>query len=436
MRDITDAIYELRDNPLLQTVYAFAKKHTVELYLVGGSVRDMLTYRPITDFDFTMESDAIAFAKSFADSIKAPCVPLEENPPTARVIIKPSKDIVTEVSLDFAQFRSTTLEKDLRLRDLTINAMAISLESLMESDQPEIIDPCNGKHDLENRKLHFPSKKVIRDDPLRLMRVYRFAAELGFSPPYKTVMLVRENKNLLRQVSKERIRDELLKMLNMKGSNYNLHQMLEVGLLSRVLRYINRSTRIWRILTTFESSPLSIARLHHQKEIETYMNGALGLNTYRRTLLKICIMSKDTPENIGKQLCLSRKAVQFMKCIVKEYPELDSERLTKEQRIDFLRATGSDWLGVLIFKSYTDELPLMVTTQIASAYYHRIAPILKQGRLITGKDLMRKFDLKEGKEIGILLKQVEDKQFYGEVGTRQEAFDLVEKLLSEGVNSL
>ena len=432
MRDITEQIQELRDNPLLQTLYAFAKKRAVELYLVGGSVRDLFIYRPITDFDFTMKSDAIEFAKSFSERIKAPCIPLEENPPTARVIIKSSKHIPKEMSLDFAQFRSTTLEKDLRLRDLTINAMAIPLESLMESDQPEIIDPCNGRQDLADRKLLFPREKVIRDDPLRLIRLYRFAAELGFSPPYKSVMLVQENKNLLRQVSKERIRDEVLKMLNTRGSSHILHQMLEVGLFSRALRYLNWSTRIWRILNYFDSLPYSIALLHHQEKIETYLNEALGVNTYRMTLMKICLISKDSPENIGKQLCLSKRAVQFMKCIVKEYPQLASERLTKEQRIDFLRATGSDWLGVLIFRSYIDELPIMVTTQIACAYYHRIVPILKQGRLITGAELIEKFQLKEGKEVGRLLKQVEDLQFYGEIRTQEEAFAVVERLLNEG----
>ena len=436
MRDITKNIQELSNSPILRLVYVFAKKQAAELYLVGGSVRDLYLEQPITDFDFTMDADAIQFAKSFAESIHSPCIPLEENPPTARVIIKPSRHIPTEMCLDFAQFRATTLEKDLRLRDLTINAMAIPLKSLMESNQPEIIDPCNGLQDLAKRKLHFPSKRVIYDDPLRLMRIYRFAAQLSFNVPYKSAMLVYENRKQLKTVSKERVRDELFKLLNRKISNHWLHQMFEIGLLSQVVPYINRLKKHWSALSFFENAPIPIPLSAYKTEIDTYLNKELGLNTSRRSLMKLCLILKGNPAKVGEQLRLSKKAVQFMKSLFNEYPQLYIEKLTKKERIDFLRDTGTDWWGVLLYNSYIDDLPAIVPTQLAAAYYHRIVPILKQGRLITGADLIQRFSLKEGKVIGKLLKQVEEQQFYGEIRTRKEAFAAVEKLICEEEESL
>ena len=84
---------------LIRQLHAFAEKRGVQLYLVGGSVRDLLLNQSITDFDFALADDAIAFAKAFADKIGAAFVKLEEQPPTARIVIRE-----TRLTLDFAGF--------------------------------------------------------------------------------------------------------------------------------------------------------------------------------------------------------------------------------------------------------------------------------------------------------------------------------------------
>ena len=124
---------------LIRQLHAFAEKRGVQLYLVGGSVRDLLLNQSITDFDFALADDAIAFAKAFADKVGAAFVKLEEQPPTARIVIRE-----TRLTLDFAGFRAETLEADLCLRDLTINTMALDLSSLLTKPEVNLIDPCNG----------------------------------------------------------------------------------------------------------------------------------------------------------------------------------------------------------------------------------------------------------------------------------------------------
>ena len=76
---------------LIRQLNAFADQRGIQLHLVGGSVRDLLLKRPVTDLDFALADDAIAFAKAFADKIGEAFVKLEEQPPTARIVIRETR---------------------------------------------------------------------------------------------------------------------------------------------------------------------------------------------------------------------------------------------------------------------------------------------------------------------------------------------------------
>lgn len=426
-------IQELRNNHILQSLNVFAKTEGVDLYLVGGVVRDLLLNSQTTDYDFTLNSDAIAFGKKFAESIRAPCIPLEENPPTARVIAKPSNSVSIEMCLDFAQYRAPSLEEDLCLRDLTINTMAIHLDSVMSSDHPDIIDPCNGVKDLETRLLRFPSEKVILDDPLRLLRIFRFSAELGFEMSDHSFALVNKHKNLLPQVSEERIREEILKVLNVPKTKSYLLQMADIGLLSQVFPNIDLQRVNWTELERFEENRIPTALSSYQTDADAYLKEELGQYASRQSLIKLCLLLHENVKAIGRQLRFSRKAVQFMKGVAENQIHLTEGKLSKKQVIDFFRVTGSEWCGAILFSSIIQPIPDHILKQIVDTYYRHFLPILKQGRLITGTDIIQRYNLKEGMVIGKLLKQIEDKQFYGEIRTRMEAFAAVEKLIREGV---
>lgn len=431
MHNTTLKTQELRDNPLMKTLCDFAKKQEVQLYLVGGSVRDLLLNRPTADWDFTLESDTIQFAKLFANSIRAHFILLEEQPPTARVMIKKSQLASTELSIDFAQFRAATLTDDLHLRDLTINAMAIPLESALESDNPEIIDPCNGRNDLATRQLQFSSEQVILNDPLRLMRIYRFAAQLNFKISEKSIGFVQKHKHLLPRVSIERVRDELLKILSVDKATSYLQQILKIGLLAHVFPNIKQTNTLWQPLENFEDNPIPETLSSYIDEINTYLSEELGFYANRLSLIKLCLLLQGNIGDIGELLRLSKKAVQFMKCLVMGCQQLSDNELTKEQIIDFLRDSESDWWGELLYSAAAAPIPPEVLGQITDTYYRHFLPILKQGRLITGKDIIKKFHIKKGKKIRILLEQIEECQFYGDIQTRDEALAMVEMLIRQ-----
>lgn len=441
MKIATQILQELFDHPTLQALTIFARDQGVQLYLVGGCVRDLLLGRQTTDFDFTLASDAIQFAKAFAAKIGAIAIALEENPPTARVIVK-HDDIsrTPQLSMDFAQFRAASLTDDLRLRDLTINAMAIAFGNAQtfankshEHNPSQIIDPCGGMKDLETGLLRFPSKQVVIADPVRLLRIYRFAAQLDFHISQNASDLVTAYRSMLPNVAAERCRDELMKIFYVKKAHPYLQQMDAAGLLTQVVPTLKGTHRAWISLETFEESPIPADLDAYRKEANHYLQEELSTEINRRSLIKLCLLLGDNLEGIGERLRFSRKAVQFMECLISGSKKLKNiiPQLTQKQINRFLRTYASDWWGILLYAAASSPMDSAVLKQIADTYYKHILPICKQGRLITGNDLIQEFHLKEGEQIGDLLKEIEDRQFDGEIRTREEAFAAVAALIQK-----
>ena len=432
MKVSTLTLQELFHNSTMQALDTFAKAQGVRLYLVGGSVRDLLLERQIKDFDFALASDAVRFAKAFAANIKATCITLEEKPPTARVIVRkddPSHD--SQLTIDFAQFRAESLTDDLRLRDLTINAMAIVFENVASdanqtygADFHPIIDPCAGMRDLEARRLQFPNERVILADPIRLLRIYRFAAQLEFEISQEAGALVRKYRKLLPNVAAERCRDELMKILDGEKSHPYLQQMDASGLLTYTLPSIREARIPWHLIKTFEEVPIPLPLRAYTEEIDSYLREELGDGVSRRSLIKLNLLLGGNLSDMAKHLRLSRRATQFLKGIIAKYTQFLKDvdtQLTRRQIICFLRDAAYDWWGALLYAAASHPIDSEVLKQITDTYYEYILPIQKQGRLITGADLIQMFNLKEGKRIGNLLEQIEERQFNGEIRTREEA---------------
>ncbi len=441
MKIVSHTFRELLDHKALQALGNFAKKRGVKLYLVGGSVRDLLLERPTTDIDFALASDAIVFAKAFAASIRATCIVLEESPATARVIVKQSNvSVVSWFSMDFAQFRAASLIEDLRLRDLTINAMAVVFENAetvtkwsRERNAFHVIDPCGGMNDLEVGLLRFPSERVVREDPVRLLRIYRFAAQLDFEISEAAIALVVKHRLLLSSVAMERCRDELIKIFKVKEAYPHLRQLETVGLLKQVVPSIINPDSAWRSLKDFEESPIPAGLGAYWNGFNDYLREELGVEADRRVFIKLAFLCGDNPRSVGKHLRLSQKTGQFMANLISGSTALKRimPELTEKRIIDFLRTYMSDWCGVLLYAAALYTIDSAILEQVADTYYEHILPIREQGRLITGSDLIRTFHLKEGKQIGNLLKEIEDRQFAGEIRTREEAFAAVAALIRQ-----
>jgi len=176
-----------------------------EIHLVGGAVRDMLLERLSRDLDFALPSNGISSARRVANVLKADFMVLDDQRDTGRVIMIESDGART--FLDFAKYRGTTLDEDLRTRDFTINAIAYDLRD------STIIDPLNGASDLRAKTIRACLQTSITDDPVRILRAVRQAAAFDFKIERETRTSMRQGAHLLPNISPERKRDELFRIL-------------------------------------------------------------------------------------------------------------------------------------------------------------------------------------------------------------------------------
>ena len=218
--------YPLIFPPLLDSVRA-ALSDGLVVYLVGGAVRDALVGCPIHDLDFSLPRDAIKTARHVADALEADFYPLDTERDTGRVIV--TNEDGTRTLMDFASFRGTELESDLNNRDFTLNAIALDL-----SDNT-IHDPLGGAMDLKEKRLRLCSPSAMADDPVRILRGVRLAANFGFSILPETRAAMKAAAGLLGNVSPERLRDELFRIFDGPKPAACLRELDLLGALDKIL---------------------------------------------------------------------------------------------------------------------------------------------------------------------------------------------------------
>ena len=223
-------------------------------YIIGGFIRDWLLGRKTNDIDIAVTGDAITIAHEVAREIEGKFVPLDEVNDLARVVMlegerQNQKFRGTEWHFDFSAF-SQDIESDLARRDFTINAMALELShfvtastatnmssrelaSLFAEKQlhQKLIDPFSGEEDLRNKIVRGVSEQIFEADAARLLRAVRLAAELDFTIEPETESLIRRYAQAITEVSGERVREELLRLLALPRAACHLRYLDELGLL-------------------------------------------------------------------------------------------------------------------------------------------------------------------------------------------------------------
>lgn len=233
-------IFKAIEAPIFEVLARESEKLGLPAYVIGGYVRDHFLNRPSKDVDIVVEGRGIDLAKAFAKASKSRDVVVYESYGTAMVrhkdmeveFVGARKESYSRESRK-PRVESGTLADDQLRRDFSINAMSISLN---KENYGELIDPFDGLKDLEQKIIRTPTNPDITfsDDPLRMMRAIRFATQLGFQIEQRTFAAINKNKSRIDIISKERIKDELNKIILAKVPSIGFSLLFKSGLLALI----------------------------------------------------------------------------------------------------------------------------------------------------------------------------------------------------------
>ncbi len=230
---------EYLHNPLFKKLSKLAEETQDEIYVIGGFVRDLYLNRPSKDIDILVIGNGIRFAEAAGKLLRAK-VSVFKNFGTA--MLRDGDLEIEFVGARKESYRSDsrkpivengTLEDDQKRRDFTINAMALGLN---ESNFGQLLDPFNGIRDLENKLICTPLDPNITfsDDPLRMLRAIRFATQLNFSIDDKAIEAIKKNTDRVKIVSMERVTDELNKIILAPKPSVGFEYLFDTGLLKQI----------------------------------------------------------------------------------------------------------------------------------------------------------------------------------------------------------
>lgn len=474
------------DYNIIVSLTEYAESENVKLYLVGGSVRDLLLNKNIADIDFVMSGDVIGFSRRFSKSIDAKFIILSEEQETTRIIFNHGT-----FYMDFSKMRGANIIDDLMSRDITINSMALDLNNLIKTKEIVLIDPCNGSNDIEKKLISFTSSNSIIDDPIRILRAYRFSALLDFVITEQAKSMIQNYRTLIKTIAGERVRDELFKILSANNSLYYLREMDSIGLLEEIFPEITEMKGmtqndyhhldVWdhSMLTmeNFETEMIPEVLKDYYDYIESYLNYEIVKGRSRKTLLKLAslfhdigkpstrtidssgrirffdhhVISAEITIDILSRLKLSKKENAFICNVIKNHMYLLMMCIAKQKQTfrqlkrmirRYINNVGTLWLSIILI-SYADmratkgirskpsdiDNMLELISMIADVYFNEIYPSLPV--IVTGEDLLHEFNLSPGPIIGEILKKIRSAQIDEHIKTRSEALRLAKNLLSK-----
>ncbi len=454
------------------------------LYLVGGTIRDVLMGREPTDFDFAVSGSGLGFARAFARKARGRLVVLSEPDDEARVVCR--EDLV----FDFTGFGNLSIEHDIRRRDFTVNALAAEIDH----GQPgPIIDLVQGQDDIRARVIRPVSEDSLRLDPLRLLRAMRFALELGFEVAPDVYEQARSVT--LRETAAERIGAELLRIMDQPGSYPFILRLFELGRLQEILPELgpvfdDPELRHHTFQTCYKveeliAQPGFFARYEPEwdayfgqkaecrvqnAECRTADGAERAANSepvpYRRALLKLAGLVHDIakPETrftntegevhfyghdslgarvVGRvareRLRLSRAQTTMLKTLTAEHMRLHllatTPDLTDRAVRRYFRDLGPEALGLMILcvadgwatagrtSHLEDTIARMFDQKRAEDSARRVR------RLVTGDDLIE-LGLKPGPAFKVILQELEDLQVEGRITSKEQGIEYLKTHLT------
>jgi tRNA nucleotidyltransferase (CCA-adding enzyme) len=393
-------------------------------YLVGGNVRDALLGRQAEylDLDFVLPEGAVRTAKLIASHYQAGFVLLDAERQIARVVFE-------RATVDFAQQVGVSLAEDLYHRDFTVNAIAYNPHT------ERILDPVQGYADLQQRLIRMVRLENLKEDPLRLLRAYRQAAQLGFRIEPKTRQAIQQLAGLLQEVAAERVQAELSYLLSSAKGTPFLKLAWQDNLLAAWLPDMT-ATGLDLVAQVDQAAEL-LTSLHSGLELSGWLRDQHRVSGSGRSWLKVAKLAgllATAPQNAEQtlwRLKYSRAEIQAVLSAMTLLPQLQATAiasLTPREQYYLFRNVGAAFPALAVL-GIASGLPLTRIMPLIEHYLTPDDPIAHPSPLLTGRDLMAQLRLSPSPTIGHLLESIQLAHAEGKITNRLEALEFAKTLI-------
>lgn len=444
-------------------------------FLVGGVLRDALlgiTHPP--DLDLVVDGDVLPLLKAWKARTGDLFIPLDPDWGIYRLFTRGGV-------LDVARMQGS-IEEDLRRRDLSVNALGFGP---LAAD-PSLLDPTGGLDDLEARRIRVIARENLEADPLRLLRVFRFAATLGFEIEAKTLAWVRELASTILEVSAERVAGEWFKMCQapaygllgaIKETGLLFSLFPELGPLGKIppnehhqLDALGHSLEAVRTLEALLEEPSWLGDL--ALPLEENLRDPLAKDRPRLPALKLAALLHDVgkaptyfvqdgrprfighdlvggeiTEKIARRLKLSSREREFLAGAVRHHmrPGLLSSggEVSARAVYRFFRDTGEDGPAILLLamadrlaaqgpgvsEEDNEKLRALVLRMLGD--YFEKPNLVAPTPLLDGREVMKALGISPGPRVGEWLERLKEAQVAGQVGTKEEALAFLRELTAD-----
>ncbi len=441
-----------------------------EIYLVGGTVRDYYMGLDSTDRDIiVMDEEAREFALKLAELFEASFVPLDEENKIYRIVLPDKINYI-----DITNPVGDSIEKDLMRRDLTINAIAVNIRT------GELIDISGGVTDIRNKCINYVNELNFVDDPLRLLRVYRFQALYGFELAPETISAVCRYSDLIRKPAVERINYEILKLFSGEYAHIALENMNKTWILEEIFPFVKELKQVppnsHHHLDLFHHSIETVrqvqnlyneasddvkehldeidfggfSRLAHLK-LAAFMHDIGKFSTWtieegRHRFIKHDDVGAKMSVKVLKELHFSNKQIDYISSMIKYhiYPShvMTSPQITEKIMMRYVRKMDSNSIDAIILAQadrlsargpeITDEIVernITSLNMLLRFYLEARETLEPLPKLLSGNDVMDILNIKPSRQLGEIMEALHEAQISGDVITREHAVEFVKNLV-------
>ncbi|RKD28844.1 CCA tRNA nucleotidyltransferase [Thermohalobacter berrensis] len=474
-------------DPIFKTLKEISRNENIKIYVVGGYIRDYFLGGKGEDIDFVVEKNPAKIGKKLAEKIGGKAIPLGDRYKFYRVV-----DKNRGLNYDINEMDGETIQEDLKKRDFTINSLAIDIMNIEDNriNKDNILDVTGGLKDIENKIIRHVNTSTFLEDPIRMLRAVRFMSQFEFDIDDDTARLIREDKNRLRDMPGERITYELFKILKLRRTYYYFRYMdKKLNILEEIFPDINPMRDVgeckYHVVDSLTHSiyTLKVAEdiiyadgyfeEHVKKAYEEHSEEEVASGHKRLELMKLGaffhdigkpsakkidktgrvrfkgheITGAEIVKNIAERLKLSiRERDILYKMIAKHmiplvlYKKNDVSGKTlygvfselKEDTLDILLISLSDIIATRKLLDPTEEMGKFKVhiEYLANNYLTRFKEVERISDIITGKDIIERFDLKSNVMIGDLLEEVKKAIYNGKIPpTKNGALRYIEEIL-------